>query len=472
LRYSGSATNGGATANTTNLVALGAIGSTTARFRVSYALLNGVATFVEGWYLGLDADAEDQLGAILGATPSAVLDLGSETAAGYLAATRGPGRRDETFAIVPSYQYGAENVFPVLSPSPDTRFRTTDKSEIRLCFDLGSEARLGYEWQQVLGLLRVNFRLAYWQSSADGASWTTRITYDGADGFTDLTASVVGDHLRAGTGSTSGARALQRNELAGGYAVLRWTVMAVDFEEAYPILGNSAGVWVDPTGITTKLAEIRIAADPAGFPSTVTVDLVWPSAIVHERQTSTYPTLEDRYWRLRVTADQVTPDTYYEIGVLFPGDVAAYGRQVARGWSQTMKPNVQRSRSRYGTIRKREDGPPARRWSMGWTDGAYMLKPRSNDPDYVRNATSTAPALAMRDDVWLTLWGLLEELRSGEVPVMALAKIPSATETVQTDRTLWLYGSLEGDVQFNHVVGEEGSTEFGRIDPIAVDEIR
>jgi hypothetical protein len=464
LGYAGAATDGGVVA-ATNAVQIGTVTNATVTSRWRYALLNGRDLFISQFAVGMYPGYEDVIGAVIGSTPAPVIGLGSESAAGFIAATRGPGRQDETFTVTPHYDYGVENVFPVISPSPDTTFRTTDLTEVRLCFDLGYEARLGYEWQQLFGLLNINFQTAYWESSANGAAWTTRITLNAAEGFEGLTCERIGDTIRAGTGTTSGARALARNELAGGHAVVNGLV-------AYRILGNSPGVWVDPTGVTTKLAEIRLDADLTGAPASATVDLVWPNAVVHRRTTGDYPTMVDRYWRLRIPASQVTPDTYYQVGIHFPGDVATYGRQSSRGWSQQMRPNVQRSRSRYGTIRKREDGPPARRWTMSWTDGTLMRESRSTDPDYVRNATNNAPVLAMRDDVWLLLWGLIEEIRSGEVPVIALNSIPSSSELTITDRTLFLYGTLDGDVQFNQVVGDEGIDEFGRIDPLTVEEIR
>ena len=70
--------------------------------------------------------------------------------------------------------------------------------------------------------------------------------------------------------------------------------------------------------------------------------------------------------------------------------------------------------------------------------------------------------------------GILEESKSGEIPVVALSTIP--TETIAsgstiTDRTLFLYGRLTGSVQFNQVQGSEDSNEFGRLESITVQEI-
>jgi hypothetical protein len=49
--------------------------------------------------------------------------------------------------------------------------------------------------------------------------------------------------------------------------------------------------------------------------------------------------------------------------------------------------------------------------------------------------------------------------------------VPAANGTI-TDRTLYLWGNLEGSVQMNHVTGDEGSTELVRVESLTVRETR
>lgn len=404
-------------------------------------------------------------GALLSARGAALPDVGSTTRAALLSARRGPGRRSERVTISPVYTYGVGNFFPRLAESPDRVWRSTDKTACSFVFDLGEyDGKLGPDWIRVLGLFRANFRKAFLESSADGSSWTLRDTWDAATGFVDLDYELQGQTIRPTSGTASGARPLHRNELAGGYAIF-------DNTTALEIRGNSAGVWASPTG-TTKWAEVEVIGDVSGLGATGEVVLVFPNAVSFGRFSGVRPTLVDRFWRVRIATAEITPWSYLQIGKLFLGDAVVFGKRSSRGWQREVRPNARRSISRYGTIRKRQDGPPAGRWTLGWADGEQQARHRAGlaDVDYVR-AGSSGPALAMRDDVYASVVALLEETRSGEVPVLALASIPDEATTIN-DRSLFLYGSLEGGASFGQVDGREGYDAFGRVDPITIDEIR
>lgn len=414
---------------------------------------------------GIQFSAQRQPSGLLSARGAALPDVGSTTRAALLSARRGPGRRGERVTISPVYTYGVDNFFPRLAESPDRVWRSTDKTACSFVFDLGEyDGKLGPDWIRVLGLFRTNFRKAFLESSADGSSWTLRDTWDAATGFVDLDYELQGQTIRPTSGTASGARPLHRNELAGGYAIF-------DNTTALEIRGNSAGVWASPTG-TTKWAEVEVIGDVSGLGATGEVVLVFPNAVSFGRFSGVQPTLVDRFWRVRITSGEITPWSYLQIGKLFLGDAVVFGKRSSRGWQREVRPNARRSISRYGTIRKRQDGPPAGRWTLGWADGEQQARHRAGltDVDYVR-AGSSGPALAMRDDVYANVVALLEETRSGEVPVLALASIPDEATTIN-DRSLFLYGSLEGGASFGQVEGREGYDAFGRVDPITIDEIR
>jgi hypothetical protein len=465
-------TEKGSARASTNLIRVGVHGSISAdsawRFMAWRTFSSGQPV-----RLGLDTNTSlpDDVGGSLSTLGVPLPGVGSSTAAAFLAAKRGPGRRGETITIPVAYTHAVENLFPALSPSPDVRWRSTSKAEQILSFDLGYLSKPGLDWIHVLGMLRTNFRQAFLEASVSGSSWTQIGEWDAGVQFIDY--RIEGDWVCPEQNGDSVSaqeypRPLFRNELAGGYVVL-------DGADALSVLANSAGSWGDP-GDATKHLEIRVDSPTGGESETGSIEVVWPNAVMVARQTGTHPDgagiTRYRYWRIRIPANQPTPFSYYEIGAVILGDGMIFGRQTSRGWSQAMRSNVVRSKSRYGTIRKKRNGPPARRWAMSWTDGLLAAFYRAQVPGYLSQASGAAP-LAIQDDVWLSGWGLLEvDLDSGEVPVLALGKITGVATQMILDRSLYLYGTLDADLDFSHVQGAEGSREFGRLAPWTVDEIR
>jgi len=78
--------------------------------------------------------------------------------------------------------------------------------------------------------------------------------------------------------------------------------------------------------------------------------------------------------------------------------------------------------------------------------------------------------LAGRDDVVWQLEALQKRSKSGQLPLVVLPRIP-ATYTTITDPSLYLFGVLEGTVQSAQVVGDEGVSEYVRIESLTVTEL-
>ena len=57
---------------------------------------------------------------------------------------------------------------------------------------------------------------------------------------------------------------------------------------------------------------------------------------------------------------------------------------------------------------------------------------------------------------------MIEETKSGEIPIVYLPDLPAHNVTL-TDRTLFGFGTLDGSARFDHVLGNEGVDEFGRV---------
>ncbi|NRA03979.1 MAG: hypothetical protein HRU00_15375, partial [Myxococcales bacterium] len=394
--------------------------------------------------------------------PYPIRDAGNSLGPMRLAATRGPALRTQTFDVDPAYDYGISQIFPTSSPSPDNAWRSTDKTEQIIVMDMGAEGMLGPVWGAALHMSGCNFRTAFLESSTHGISWTARGTWDAAEGFAGLEYERNGDRIQpdtAGAGVAPG-RLLNRNEVvaAGGYALL-------DGTHPVRVVQSGAGRW-DSSTIATMRPNCRVEL-VGGEGIIGTVDLCLPRGVLLYIYPGAAPADFDRFWRIRIPANQITPDAYYQIGVATVGAYSIYGKRTSSGWSDEKRPNVLTETTRNGTLRQRQQGKLARQWTLGWSDGVSMADMRTVDPDYVTGGADQPRGL--RADVPWLMHGVLEELKSGQVPCIAV-QVGSGAQMI-TDRTAYLYGLITSTLQTNHVSGDDGRNEFVRVDTITVDEL-
>lgn len=460
-------TDGGA-AGGINAILMGTLFAATVTTRIRqwhhFAGTFGTASGLPGLEMGLTVGFRITSGGNVSTLPVALPEVGTSEAFAFIGAERGPGRELDLFTIDPDYDFGIDRIFPSKSPSPADTWRSTGLTEQIIAWDFGETTWIGEVWLLFALLKNTNFKTAYVEGG-DGATWTLAATYNAATGFEGLTFERIGNRIRPLVTTIDAARFLDRNVLAGGYASLG--------AFARPILRNSAGGWEDPFFNTTLLPGITLGGITGAEPTSGFCDLVFPAGVTFQTISPALPLASQyfRYWRLRIPVQTPTPDPYFEMGAFMLGSASVFGKQNSRGWSQAMIPNTSRRVSRRGTIRKRQDGPPARRWSLGWADGVFLggLRAAGVDQDYLSPAVGDA-AVAALDDVWGLLWGLVEETGGGESAVCALNSIPSADGTIN-DRRRFLYGTWDSSVQFNQIVGDENINEFGRIDPIRVSEL-
>ncbi len=424
---------------------------------------------VAGFEFGLINESAIASGGNVNALPVAVPEIGTSTQSAFIAAQRGPGRDESVFEIAPFYDFGVDRIFPQISPSPADPWRSTDLTEQIIAWDFDQPTRVGEVWLLVAALLNANIKTAHIECGT-GSVWSTAATYNAATGFEGLIYSRTGDTIRPGGGTGDAARFLNRNELRGGFVIMA----TGGAPKVRRIARNSAGGWTDPTLRSTMLPEIRLEGVDGTEPITGLIDIVWPAGVVFHTISPELPAVSEyfRYWRLRIPVQDVV-DPYYQVGNFLLGSATVFGKQNSRGWSQGMEPNTSRRVSRFGTVRKQRNGPPARRWSMGWADGVYLgaLRAAGVNQSYL-SPTAGDAAVAALDDVWALLWGLLEETEGGQEAVLALNSIPAADDVTITDRLLWMYGTWDSGVQANQVVGNEGVNEFVRIDPIRISELK
>jgi hypothetical protein len=404
------------------------------------------------------------LGSLEGLLP-AFRELETKT---VLAALRGgPARFGESYSIPASHEFGVENVFAELSPSPSSTFRTRTRRPVTLAWSFDEKSRIGDSWILGVLLLRTNFRKAFVDvdvSPGGAGTWVQIGEVNPAQGFEGLSFVREGDQVRPDRSAPTATaeRYLHRNELAGGI-----------FESsgnATRILGNTSGRW---SASSNAVAPVLTLEDGSVVGSSGTCAILPPRAL---RVIHLDGTAADFVTGVRIRFDAsllaVSGEDYLEAGAVRLVALVPFGQQPSRGWSQEMIPNASETVSRSGTIRKRFEGPPARRWTWSWPDGVKMDRIRGEEaPDYL--GVSGKPPAMTKEDVWTLLWGFLEETRSGELPVVALNRFPKSTvlEVTLTDRTLFLFGTLDGSGRFDQVLGSEDVDEFGRVSPIAIREL-
>ena len=434
-----------------------------------------------GNLLSLPGTAQPLIGKRLGGVfPYPWPGIGSRERSARVALRAGPAPVDERFALDSAHDHSIAHLFPALSPNPEETWRDNDEALVEqvVAWDLGENTRIAQVPGLALCILRNNFQTCYLEVETSPAVWLTLGTWNGAAGFESLSFTRDGDILKPAPSTSIAGRVLQRNELAGGVAIAGGV--------ARRIAGHAAGRWGGT--FDSVLPYLRLE-DSSGFPASgADLALVAPRGVMFTWLPGASP-----FWRrvrIRIPGQPV-PEAYKEAGLALVGGFSPFGQQYSRGWSHQMRPNVERRRSPAGVIRKRQLGKPSIRWSMAWPDGVKLSESRKHDattsaeasPDYLGPGDELVPGLGLpvvnEQDVWGQLFGILEEIRGGELPVVAVAKAPAfafaggapISPVTITDRTLFLYGTWEGSPQFNQVLGEEGVDEFGRIEGISVDGI-
>jgi len=300
-------------------------------------------------------------------------------------------------------------------------------------------------------VLRCNWRTAYWEAW-NGAAWATLGTLDLGSDFDGLTYTRTGNTVRINGGSAA-ARYVWADELVGATVDLGSGALR-------KISRHTPGLWSTVAGAHVEL----VLEDVDGTePSSGTLTIAHHSGVLVLHGLST---LYDKY-RLRI-ASQDTADGYLETGKVLAGRIQVAGHEWDWGSNYQRSPNVEVAEMGAGTTRRRRVGRALARWTIAWTAGMDQSALRRKDPDWLGDGSSASEGLVNAQDVPWLLWGLLEELRSGETPVVVLAAIPTTSDTTITDPTLYLYGTIASPVDVENVLGDEGEDEVHRVQTITI----
>ena len=398
----------------------------------------------------LTASVNDLYGRPIGSTPIPIGDAGTSTHSAFIAATSGPARKGAAFDADASHDYPVDFLFPEVAPSPALGWRSTSTAEQIIAFDLGVDSWVGNS----IGVFvsRANFRTAVLERYS-GGSWGTVGTLDLAEGFTSLSFTRSGDTIHP-AGSTGG-RYLLEGELVRGH-------LRLGSSKNRKVAAQTAGVW---TSSTTATPEIRLEGVDGTEPASGSCDVVSASGVLVVHLTSA---ARSQYWRVRIPT-QECPDDFFTAGALLVGRIQPHGARVDWSWSQEQRPNATSTRDRSGTLHVKQTGEPVTQWSIAWQDAANHRQWREDAaPDYV-GPSGGLPEVA-HQDVGYQLWGLVKELKSGEIPVVCIEEIPAATTTL-TDPSRFLYGRFTSSVRMNNISGDLGTDEIVRVEAVTIDEI-
>jgi hypothetical protein len=424
----------------------------------------------------------EPLGAQISGLPFPLVQAGTGDEDEALVSFRGgPASHGEVHTIAPIHDFGVPAAMWDAGPSRSERWRDTGSGSVDrvLTWTFPEATRLDGSWVLGLVVLDANFPIANLEVDlvGGGAGWTQVATLQLYSGFTDLHYERDGDILHPGTlepNTDDAVRFINRGEFVGGIA--RWGSSTGGIASAR-ILANGAGGWADKS-VNTIHPYLRVDSSKVAGTSTVSEGTIGPAFDDLRIQAPSglvvsYLDAGQFIHGVRVVIPPAsTPEGYREAGLIMPCAFSAFGQQWSRGYSLDTRPNVIRDVSRQGTIRKREEGPPATRVSFAWPDGVKLDAMRAGlEVDYL--GPSGKPAVVADSDVWGQLRGVLEETRSGEIPVVYVAELPrmagpGPTSVTLTDRSLWGFGTLDGSARFDHVLGDEGVNEYGRVAGVQV----
>lgn len=385
----------------------------------------------------------------------------------FLRGADGPFRAGEVYTLTPTYDYPIEHLFPS-GPQPGTsrpwRAYTFDNDDGIVCqMPSGEETSLSRSMGLAILQAR-DIRYVTLDARAGGAgAWTTLGTMDLATGFTSLSYTRTGNVIRIAS-TADASRYVWRGELVGG------TVLdSSDPAQHLRIAAHTEGIWSDVAGRHVEIVVEDDADRVPGFPSSGTLHILAPSGVLVVHGISA---VYDEY-RVQVpSSGNPAEGSTREIGIALLGPIVAAGR--AHGWGdvQTFGPNATSETGLDGVTRTRKRGPPIRTWTWAWPDGIDLSELRRSPPtpNYLAHG-ATSEGLANLDDVPYLVAGLLEDCRSGEIPLVALEYIPATSGTTINDPTLFLYCRIASSVGVENIHGDHETDPVVRVSPVTMQGI-
>ena len=377
----------------------------------------------------------------------------------------------DTWSIATRYDYQIENVFADVAPSPRRTWRSVGTSSAAVLTvtlnttGLSATPLLGSVL--AIGVFNANFQQVQVSYRTGAGLFLALGTLMLNAGQTGLRWIREGEVVRPDTsGATSASDYFTYNILEDSH----FRLDAVNDVRA--IATNSEGTWTDTTATRTRLlcSGITGAEGASG-----TAGEIWSRdgmLLIHDMP-------EVRQLRFTIPAGS-TAEGYFEIGNLFVGHVAYFGRQYSRGRALTWTPNYDLTTSRSGARRAQSLGPTRRGVEFAWANenetDASQLGTSPPDADYIKAASNATEGVGNPADTGWKMAGIVEALRGAVTPVVYLAKVPMvttiATDTTQVNRNLFMLGRVVSEPRIDTVLGDEWAAagELVRIATVSIEE--
>ena len=389
----------------------------------------------------------------------------------------GPGVSGDTFVINQRHEFDISNVFQNVSPSPAKTWRSTGltQQDILVTLDISGDPGALMGSVLVLGAFNCNFRelQVSYRNTVGAGGWTSLGNINFFNGQSGLKWVRDGHVIRPDTS-------------AGSFAVDYFTYNIL--EDSHVLITNNAssavrtistnseGSWSDTTLVRPRLYCVDILSTDG---ASGTSGEIWSRdgvLFIHD-----VPDI----CQLKFTIPAgTTAEGYYEIGNLFFGHLAYFGKQYARGRALSSAQNTLMTTGRGGTRRSQVQSKPRRGVEFSWaneneTDMSRLTSSSTvacPNPDYILPAVGSTNPVATPADTGYKMMGLVDYLRGVDKPVIYLSKVPMVSnenvDTLQVNRQLFMLGRLMGDVRIESILGDEWSTsgEVTRISTVSFEE--
>jgi hypothetical protein len=380
----------------------------------------------------------------------------------------------DSWVIDTRFEFGIENVFPDVSPSPRRTWRGVTNFAQDIAVNIGeidTDPAPGLGRVLVVGAFNCNVqKIEVHYRIAAGGALTLLGTIDFSQGMTGLTWIRDGKMVRPASGTAVGAEYFTYNILEDSHFRL---TSAGPVDRIRRIATNHEGLWSRGTTVRTTLYCDDITGTEN---TTAATGEIWvkDGVLMIRDAPDIYQIV------FRIPSGVAYGESFPEIGNLFVGHLAYFGKQYARGRALTTEPNTELTTMRGGARRSRNLGPARRSVEFAWANenltDASQLSASVIDPDYILPATGAPIPVATPADTAWKMAGLVEALRGAATPCLYLAKVPMVSnenvDTMQTNRNLFLYGRITGGVRIETVLGNEWGNpgELVRVAAISFEE--
>lgn len=367
--------------------------------------------------------------------------------------TQGPGAVGDAFTLSSVSQYALLNAFPSVCRSPRLGWRSVDDSSAQsiamalhpVILGTATSAPLAPVWALVLQ--GCNWRTATLQKYTGGA-WSTLAAID-------LSHDSLPYARTGGTYAPDGVASSMPYAFQGEWVGATWASSALRRR----VIGSSEGQWSNTyAGPRLRLA---VSGGTAVDAASGVGGRIWST-----RAAIVFPAVDVAGLRLVIDA-QDTVDNDLRIGSILLGPCYLAPRRPDWQQTDTIEPGHRRQRRDDGSIVVTTQAPPARRYSLGWTDGVDESQALTGSPDHAAWASGDSPGAPSA--LPRSLITLLREHDGEQVALLPAVTASTSAVTLRRYGEI-LVGTMTASIEMESALGEEHSTQVQRVASIVVEE--